>query len=68
MCVCEVGTVDKISDCQPEGPKFNPWPGRGFEELWATFFRHTIRGQGHKAVGLVSQCSIGGLKRTHTVG
>ena len=28
-CVCEVGTVDKISDYQPEGPGFNPWPGRG---------------------------------------
>ena len=29
MCVCEVGTVGKISDCQPEGPGFNPRPGRG---------------------------------------
>ena len=28
-CVCEVGTVGKISDCQPEGPGFNPRPGRG---------------------------------------
>ena len=27
--VCEVGTVGKISDCQPEGPGFNPRPGRG---------------------------------------
>ena len=27
--VCKVGTVGKISDCQPEGPGFNPWPGRG---------------------------------------
>ena len=27
--VCEVSTVGKISDCQPEGPGFNPWPGRG---------------------------------------
>ena len=25
----EVGTVGKISDCQPEGPGFNPWHGRG---------------------------------------
>ena len=24
----EVGTVGKISDCQPEGPRFNPRPGR----------------------------------------
>ena len=29
VCVCEVGTVGKISDCQPEGPGFNPWPGHG---------------------------------------
>ena len=28
-CVCEVGTVGKISDCQPEGPGFNLRPGRG---------------------------------------
>ena len=26
---CEVGTVGKISDCQPGGPGFNPRPGRG---------------------------------------
>ena len=26
--VCEVGTVGKISDYQPEGPGFNPRPGR----------------------------------------
>ena len=29
FCVCEVGTVSKISDCQPEGPGFKPRPGRG---------------------------------------
>ena len=28
-CVCEVGTVSKISDFQPEGPRFKPRPGRG---------------------------------------
>ena len=28
-CVCEAGTVSQISDCQPEGPGFNPRPGRG---------------------------------------
>ena len=28
-CVCEVGTVGKISDYQPEGPGLNPRPGRG---------------------------------------
>ena len=27
--VCEVGTVGKISVCQPEDPGFNPRPGRG---------------------------------------
>ena len=36
-------------------------------ELWVTFFRHTVRGQGRQAVGLVSRRSIGGLKRTHTL-
>ena len=29
ISVCEVATVGKISDCQPEGPGFNPRPGRG---------------------------------------
>ena len=29
--VCEVGTVGKISDCQPEGSGFIPRPGRGFD-------------------------------------
>ena len=29
VCVCEVGTVGKISDCQPEGSGFNPRPGGG---------------------------------------
>ena len=28
-CVCDVGTVGKISDCQLEGPRFNHWPGQG---------------------------------------
>ena len=28
-CVWKVGTVGRISDCQPEGPRFNPRPGRG---------------------------------------
>ena len=23
------GKMTKISVCQPEGPTFNPWPGRG---------------------------------------
>ena len=27
--LCEVGTVGKISDYQPEGPGFNPRPDRG---------------------------------------
>ena len=28
FCVCDVGTFGKISDYQPEGPGFNPRPGR----------------------------------------
>ena len=43
--VCEVGTVGKISDYQPEGPEFNPRPGRGLN-FGETFFRHAVRGQG----------------------
>ena len=27
--MCEVGTVVKISDYQPEVSGFNPWPGQG---------------------------------------
>ena len=27
--LCEVGTGGKISNYQPEGPGFNPRPGRG---------------------------------------
>ena len=38
--VCGVGTVGKISDYQPEGPGFNPQPGRGLN-FEATFFCHT---------------------------
>ena len=29
ISVCEVGTVGKISDYQPEGPRFNSRSGRG---------------------------------------
>ena len=29
LFVCEVGTVGKVSDYQPEGPGFNPRSGRG---------------------------------------
>ena len=29
VCVCEVGTVGKTSDSQPEGLGFNPRPGQG---------------------------------------
>ena len=65
--MCKVnGTVGKISDCKPEGLGFNspPWSR---VELWETFFRHTVRGQGRLAIGLVSQHSIAGLKRNHTL-
>ena len=43
-CVCEVGTVSKISDCQPEVPGSTPAWSR--VELWETFFHHIVRGQG----------------------
>ena len=44
-CVCEVGTVGKISDYQPEGSGFKS-PAWSRVKLWETFFRHTVRGQG----------------------
>ena len=44
--VCEVGTVSKISDCQPEGPGFNSRPGRGLKFGRPSFAADTVRGQG----------------------
>ena len=38
LCVCEVGIVDKISDYQPEGSGFNPWPGWGSNFGWPLVF------------------------------
>ena len=45
LAQCEVGTVGKISDCQPEGPGFNPWPGRGLN-FGRPSFAHIVHGQG----------------------
>ena len=53
--MCEVGTVGKISNYQPEGPGFNLRPGRGLN--LGDLLSHTVRGQGRQAVGLVSQLS-----------
>ena len=39
----EVDTVGKISDCQPEGPGFNPWPGRGLNSGRPSFARLLTR-------------------------
>ena len=36
-------------------------------EVWATFSRHTVSGQGQKIVGLVSRRSIKGFKRANTL-
>ena len=33
----EVGTVGKISDCQPGGPRFNHQPGRGLNSEQPSF-------------------------------
>ena len=35
--MCKVGIDGKISDCQPEGSGFNPWPGQGFNFGQPTF-------------------------------
>ena len=44
MRVCEVSAVGKISDCQlGSRVQYQAWSR---VELWATFFRHTVRGQG----------------------
>ena len=62
--VCEVGTVDKISDYQLEGPWFNPRPGRGLNFGRPSFATPSVD---RDVKPLVSQRSIGGLKRTHTL-
>ena len=40
--VCEVGTVSKISDCQPEGPGFKPRPGRGLNFRRPSFATRSV--------------------------
>ena len=65
-CVCEVGTVGKISDYQPEGPGFNPWPGRGLNFGRPSFATSSVDSE-VLAVGLVFRRFIVGLKRTHTL-
>ena len=57
--MCVVGTVGKISDYQPEGPGFNPRPGQGLN-FERPFFATPSVDRDVKAVGLVSQHSIGG--------
>ena len=62
--MCEVGTVVKISDYQPEVSGFNPWPGQGstlggllsLHHPWTGMltlsytglFRLVLHGGGHK--------------------
>ena len=66
ISVCEVGTVGKISDYQPEGPRFNSRSGRGLNFGRPSFATPPVD-RDVKAVGQVSQRSIGGLKRTHAL-
>ena len=35
--MCKVGTVGKITDCQPEGSRFNLWTGQGLNFRRASF-------------------------------
>ena len=65
--MCKVGTVGQISDYQPEGPGFNPRPGRGLVFRPSSFATLSVNSDVLKAVGLVSQRSIGGTKRTYTL-
>ena len=60
VCVCEVGTVGKISDCQPDGPEFNPRPGRTLNFGQPSFAIPSVHRKGCKAMHLVSQLSIRG--------
>ena len=57
--MCEIGTVVKISDYQPEVSGFNPWPSQGLLSLhhpWTGMltlsytgpFRLVLHGGGHK--------------------
>ena len=55
---------DKISDCQPEGSRFNPRPGRGLNFGWPSFATPSVD-RDVKVIGLVSRRSIGGLQRSH---
>ena len=68
LCVRGWHSLVRSLTANQKGPGFNRRPGRGFE-LWANFFRHTVRGTGDfKAVGSSPLGrSIGGLKRTHTL-
>ena len=43
--VCEVGTVEKISNCQPGGPALNHRPGEGIN-FGRLFFHHNEPRQG----------------------
>ena len=68
QCVCEVSAVSSWLDLWlPTRRSQVHSPAWSRVELWVTFFRHTIHGQGHQAIGLISRHSIGGLKRTHAL-
>ena len=59
--MCEVGTVGKISDYQPEGPGFNPRPGRGLN------FGRSRPSFATPSVDRDVKPLVGGLKKTHTL-
>ena len=66
MDVCaRFAQLVKISDCQPEGSVFIPRPGRGLNFGRPSFSTPSV--DRNVNVGLVSQRSIGGLKRTDTL-
>ena len=66
ICVCEVGTVGKMSDYQPEGPGFNPRPGRGLNFGRPSFTTPSVD-RDVKPLVLSLNVLSGELKRTHTL-
>ena len=59
------GTVGKISDCHPGGLGFNPWPGGGLNFRQPFFITSSVDRDIRLLV--LSQCFVGGLRRTYAL-
>ena len=67
MCARLAQLHGKISDSQPEGPGFNPRLGRGLDFGRPSFATPSVDRDVKPLIWIVSQRSIGGLKRAHTL-